>query len=252
VGLAEGLERNTPVLESERAAALWPARARFELAPGYGYTTSKWAGELLLQALCERRGVPVVVVRCGSLMAHARARGQINVDDFLSRLVCGLVYAGVAPASFYRPGAEPVAFDGVPVDAAAGALTDIALAPTSDAFRVYQLVGAAVPGALTLDGIADALTSYGLPLERMADHAAWYCAMAERLEQLTEPRRRRSPSALLARFRAPLARGARMDGSELASALARVRGLSSFAFPVLGQSFVHKCLDDLSELGAFR
>jgi hypothetical protein len=131
-------------------------------------------------------------------------------------------------------------------------LTDLALAPTADAFRVYQLVGEAAPGALTLDGIVDAMTSYGLPLERMADHAAWYRAMSERLERLAEPRRRRSPLPLLARFRAPLARGARMDASELTAAVARARGLRSFAFPVLGESFVHKCLDDLSALGVFR
>jgi len=43
-----------------------------------------------------------------------------------------------------------------------------------------------------------------------------------------------------------------MDASELTAAVARARGLGSFTFPVLGEIFVHKCLDDLSALGVFR
>ena len=81
VGLAEGLDRDTPLRETETARAVGQRRARFSTVPGHGYAASKWACELLLGQLAERDRVPVSVFRCSDVMAHPRYRGQLNAGD---------------------------------------------------------------------------------------------------------------------------------------------------------------------------
>lgn len=232
VGLAEG--RAEPVSEHESAGALWPERARFGGGPGYGYTSTKWASELLLAELDRRGGAGVQLLRATNLMAHPRYRGQVNAEDFLSRLLGGLALAGVAPASFYAEGAGARAFDGVPVDAAARAVVEAALGEP-ERTATYHLAGAP-DGDVSLDTIVDCL-SERVPLERVADYAAWYRSFTQRLAALDADHRRRSPLSIVERWEEPRLGGARLEHGR------------AFELPALTRSFIHKSLDDLGALG---
>ncbi len=230
VGLAEG--RSAPVRESESAGSLWPERARFGGGPGYGYTSTKWASELLLAELGERSGTGVQLLRATNLMAHPRYRGQVNAEDFLCRLLAGLALTQSAPASFYVDGAGARAFDGVPVDAAARAVVEAALGePERPA--TYHLAGA--PGGVSLDTIVECL-SERVALERLADYRAWYRCFTERLAVLDPERRRHSPLAIAERWEKPQSGQIRLETGH-------------FDVPPLTRSFIHKSLDDLSALG---
>jgi fatty acid CoA ligase FadD9 len=232
VGLAEG--RAAAVRASESAGALWPERARFGGGPGYGYTSTKWASELLLAELGARSGTGVQLLRATNLMAHSRYRGQVNAEDFLCRLLSGLALTGVAPASFYAPGTSAPAFDGVAVDAAARAVVDIALGEP-DTSATYHLAGAA-SGGVSLDTIVDCL-SERVPLERIADYGSWYRSFTERLATLDAQRRRHSPLVIAERWQKPQVAGVRLEAN------------GAFDVPALTPGFIHKLLDDLVLLG---
>ena len=250
VGLADGLDRAAPLRETETARGLWPERARCSSAPGQGYAASKWAGELLLEQLCERNGVPVSVFRCSNLTAHRRYRGQINADDVLSRLLAGLVYTGVAPSSFFADPARPARFDGVPVDFAAGAVVDLALANDGGPGpRIFHVVAPERACGLSLDEMRDAVKIHGYPLVRTADHGIWYRTFNERLQRLDADRRRHSPLSIVAHWRTPLPGGSPPDASRFHRSLAEIRGNAAAQCPPLTADDVHKCLDDLQFLG---
>lgn len=229
VGLAES--RVGAVREQDTARSLWPERVRFGGGPGYGYTSTKWASELLLTELSERYGAQVHVLRATNLMAHSRYRGQVNAEDFLCRLLAGLALTGVAPESFYD-GAGAPAFDGVPVDAAARVVVEVALGEQRSA--TYHLAGAP-EGGVSLDAIVACL-SERVSLERIADYGAWYRSFSQRLGALAGPRRRHSPLAIAERWEKPRSGGVRLDPGR-------------FDLPVLTRSFVEKSLDDLAALG---
>lgn len=81
-----------------------------------GYGASKWACEVLLQRASEEYGVPVKIFRSSLILAHREWLGQINASDFLTRLLCGLIYTNLAPASFLAQPQGKNHFDGSPVD----------------------------------------------------------------------------------------------------------------------------------------
>lgn len=249
VGIAEGRGDAHSVREDETARMLWPERERHERAPGYGYASTKWAGELLLTDLGARFGVTIDLVRASNVMAHPRYRGQLNADDFLCRLACGLADSGVAPASFYAPGVDGAAFDGVPVDFAARAIAALCLRGGAAGTHIHHLAAPPSPTGFTLDELVPVLASRGFELTRIADHARWYEAFSARLSALEGERRRRSPLLIAARWQRPLRRGARLDSSGLAATLARLMPPELARFPVLGPSFLEKCVDDLRQLG---
>jgi fatty acid CoA ligase FadD9 len=250
VGLAEGLDRGTPVREGEDAHSLWTRRARSGGGPGHGYTSTKWAGELLLLDLHRRFGVPVNVFRSGSIMAHPTFRGQINVDDFLCRLWCGLAFTGIAPNSFYVGADGTASFDGLPVDFVARAITDVAVQgkQTARDHAIYHVVGSARAGGASLDVLTSWAQEYGLPFSRVADYDEWYRLFTERLVALEGPRRQQSPLAIVERWRTPRRTGARLDGSRFHERLRDSERRSELDVPKLTKEFVFKCLDDLHHL----
>ena len=105
VGAVIGLDRDDPIREDEDIRSLWPERA---IDAGYaaGYSTSKWASEILLRHAHDELGIPVAVFRPSGIMGHRELRGQINVPDFFTRLLAGIIYTGIAPQSFYPGGPQ--------------------------------------------------------------------------------------------------------------------------------------------------
>ncbi len=202
-GVAAGLNRPEPILESEDAASLWPSRG-VGSGPGEGYATSKWASEVLLRDLHQRCGIPVTVHRCGMVLPHRSLLGQINEDDNISRLLFGVITTGLAPASFYDPDFRlPRHFDGIPVDVVAATLAGITM-QNFEGYRTFHVSNGHWDDGVSLDRIVDWVESAGHPLVRIASYDDWLARFTLALARLDLPLRRRSPLPLIERWAQPM------------------------------------------------
>lgn len=212
------------------------------LTSGYasGYTTSKWASEVLLGELSDRFDVPVRILRCGLVLAHSTTRGEIAEADYFTRLLCGLVHTRVAPKSF---GGEELAaaFRGLPVDFIARAIVRLSLTPWSG-HGVYHVMNPPTQRAVTWDSLLGFVESYGYRLERVSSYDAWYAEFRARLEALGERALRSSPLPIVERWKSP-----RTDRSATMPDTRRFEAEIG-AIPEPTEAFVHKCLDDLRAL----
>jgi thioester reductase-like protein len=87
---------------------------------GDGYTQSKWVAERLVKIAGER-GLPVSIYRPARISGDSRT-GAANADDYLSRLLKGMVQLGAGPEA-------AGVLDMAPVDWVAGAILHLALRP---------------------------------------------------------------------------------------------------------------------------
>ncbi|WP_394824858.1 thioester reductase domain-containing protein [Pendulispora albinea] len=247
VSVGGGLKRRTPITEGEDALALCTERpASGGYASGYGAT--KWACEVFLQRLSERFGGPVDVFRCGMILAHSEAPGEINVDDMFSRLLVSLMATGIAPRSFYAPEfRESGRFHGLPVDFVAKSLTAIAL-QSHQGYATYHVVSDD-EGSVSLDRIVDWVQEKGYPLERIDDYHRWYQTFGGRLERLDSKLRAESAYAIRHQWAHPLslADEPAFDVRRYAARIAALgRELGGPArLPAITQRFIQKSIEDL-------
>lgn len=251
VGAAMGLERDEPLHEDEDLRALFPERP---VDSGYavGYGTSKWASEVILRDAHEKLGVPVVIFRPSGIMDHTRYRGQINVPDFFTRLLAGLVYTGIAPRSFYAEDAPDRVkhYDGEPADVVARSIASCAVHRLAQqpSFETYHVVNPHHLDGISLDVIVSWVRSAGYPLERLADYGQWYQTFHDRLMGLSEPQKQHSPLPILAAWERPRdARELSFDASRL---IERLRAISPDGgdLPHVSEALIHKYLDDMALL----
>lgn len=222
-------------------------------AAGYGGT--KWASELLLNDAAEKLALPVTVFRPTGIMAHGRYRGQVNVPDFFTRLLAGIVYTGVAPRSFYAPGAPSRArhYDGEPVEVVARSIVALSVhrsrsRGSSRPVETFHVCNPHRDDGISLDTIVSWIRSAGYRVVRIADYDTWYRMFRDRLLALSEPRRRRSPLPILHAWAHP--RGEHepyVDGSRFVDAL---RSISTelAELPHVSEALIHKYLEDLAFL----
>lgn len=232
-------------------------RALFREKPtesGYaaGYGASKWASEVLLRDAHEKLGLPVVVFRPSEIMAHSVYRGQVNVPDFFTRLLAGIVYTELAPRSFYADAAPAAArhYDGVPVDVVARSIAAPAVERgQAGGLATYNVVNPYDDDGISLDVIVHWVKTAGYPVRRVADYDAWFRLFHDRLTSLPEARRQHSPLAILEAWSAP--QGAapipRLGSERLRARLAALDE-SLAAFPHVSEALIHKTLDDLATL----
>ncbi|MBX3203457.1 MAG: thioester reductase domain-containing protein [Labilithrix sp.] len=253
VGVMSGLER--AVGEDEDVRALFREKPT---ASGYaaGYGASKWASEILLRDAHEELGLPVAVFRPSEIMAHQRYRGQVNVPDFFTRLLAGLIYTELAPRSFYDPAASDASrhYDGLPADVVARSIAapSVSRAPREDGAARYETFNVVNPhddDGISLDVIVHWVTTAGYPVRRVADYDTWFRMFHDRLASLPEPRRQHSPLAILDAWAAP--QGARplprLDSTRLRERLAAIDAELA-SFPHVSEALIHKTLDDMATL----
>lgn len=251
IGVLGGLQRSEPVREDEDIRTLFIERPT-EGGYAAGYSGTKWASELLLRDANEKLGLPVAVFRPSEIMAHSRYHGQINVPDFFTRLVAGIVFSGVAPRSFYTADAPEQAkhYDGEPVDVVARSIA----APSVDrrrgpsSFETFHVVNPHRDDGVSLDLIVGWIRSGGYRVERISDYDAWYRTFHDRLVSLTEPRRHHSPLAILHAWAHP--QDAHEVSFDSARLLERLRSISEALaeLPHVTEALIHKYLDDLVTL----
>lgn len=168
-----------------------------------GYTTSKWAGEVLLREAHDLCDLPVTVFRSNMILAHSRYTGQLNVHDMFSRLLFSVLATGVAPNSFYRTDSGEAArahYDGLPVDFTSASV--VTLGRSTSGYRTFSLVNPHDDG-ISLDTFVDWLIEDGHGIERIADHGDWLVRVEAALRNLPEAQRQYTVLPLLRGFREP-------------------------------------------------
>jgi fatty acid CoA ligase FadD9 len=238
--------------EDDDLRVVLPER-RTEEGYAAGYGTSKWVSELLLRDAHDKLGLSITVFRPSEIMAHSRYAGQVNVPDFFTRLVVGIVYTGIAPRSFYTDELPDRArhYDGLPVDVVARSMAApivrrrLADEPTYETFHVdnphYE-------DGISLDVIVAWIRSGGYRVERIADYDAWYRTFYERLSGLSEPRRHHSPLVIVSAWARPQAKGQlSADNPHLLARLAAITP-SLAELPHIDERLIHKYLGDLTKL----
>jgi thioester reductase-like protein len=237
VALIASLRREGRVFEHEEPAAIWPERPNDgPYASGYG--TSKWACELLLQRLHAELGVPVSSYRCGLVLGHRTARGQINADDVLTLLLRAIVMAGSAPKSFYdRP--EQRRFPILPVDYVASALAALVVQPTRGC-HTYHVVGGSDESEpeVSLDTFVDWIQSAGYPVTRVSDQRDWFDDVRTRLHAATLPSYWDRP--------VETRKWPRLDATDFHQALRHANFTDE---PGVDEAYFHRCLSHLVHLG---
>ncbi|MFG3498312.1 carboxylic acid reductase [Streptomyces sp. NPDC047928] len=219
-----------------------------------GYATSKWAGEVLLREAHDLCGLPVTTFRSNMILAHSRYSGQLNVPDMFTRLLFSVLATGIAPRSFYRPGAEGRRdrphYDGLPVDFTAEAVVALGGDPTAD-YRTFSLVNPHDDG-ISLDTFVDWLDDAGHRIERVDDYADWLARFETAMRALPEEQRRHSALPLLHGFARP---DEAVPGSTIPSArfraAVREAGIGpSSDIPTLSPALIGKYATDLRRLMA--
>ncbi|MGB0972070.1 MAG: thioester reductase domain-containing protein, partial [Mycobacterium sp.] len=184
--------------EDADVRAISPTRT-IDATLGNGYSTSKWAGEVLLREANELCGLPVAVFRCDMILAEASYAGQLNVSDMFTRMVLSVIATGVAPLSFYELGDDGTRqrahFDGLPVDFVAEALATLG-ARLVDGFETYHVMNSHDDG-IGLDEYVDWLIDAGYPIQRIAGFGKWLQRFEAGLRALPERLREHSVLRLL-------------------------------------------------------
>ena len=206
-----------------------------------GYTTSKWASEVLLREAHQRFRLPITVFRPNMILIHSRYRGQLNVPDMLTRLLFSILVTGIAPRSFYRADdGKRAHYDGLPVDFTAAAIA----AHSEEATEGFQTVNITNPhdDGISLDTFVDWLIEAGHPVTRIDDYQAWRSQFENKLRALPDHDKRYSVLPLLQVLQQP-------EESPKPSALCSQRVAGCDNLLRLSASLIRKYPEDLNTLG---
>jgi len=170
-----------------------------------GYSTSKWAGEVLLREANDLCRLPVSVFRCDMILADTKYTGQLNLPDMFTRLMLSLAATGIAPSSFYELDGngerQRAHYDGLPVDFIAGATAALGTQVTHGV-RTYHVMNPYDDG-IGLDEYVDWLIEAGYSIQRIPDYGTWLQRFETTMRALPEQQRRYSLLPLLHSYQRP-------------------------------------------------
>lgn len=194
------------------------------------------------------------------ILPHTSLPGQINTSDVFTRLLAGIIYTGVAPASF-TDGQGPAPFyDGSSVDFVAGSIVAIACAARGnwmeeeeEGCRLFHVVNPHMDDGASLDDVVTWIKSAGYPVDSVAPYQAWFEAFRAKLQALSPDKRNQSPLPVIHQWSHPLpskqeqAKLLVLDATRFVKA---VRELTAWHdVPQLSESYLHTCLYHMSVLG---
>nr|APD71500.1 non-ribosomal peptide synthetase 2 [Streptomyces sp.] len=213
-----------------------------------GYATSKWAGEVLLREAHDLCGLPVTAFRSNMILAHSTYPEQLNVPDVFTRLLLSLVATGIAPRSFYRPGAR-AHYDGLPADFTAEAITALGERAT-EGYRTFNALNPHDDG-ISLDTFVDWLTEAGHPIHRIDDYDDWFTRVSAALHALPEKQRQHSLLPLLHAFARPeeSVPGTAIAAGRFHAAVRAAKVGPGEDIPHLSAALIRKYVTDLRRLG---
>ncbi|MGN6337520.1 thioester reductase domain-containing protein, partial [Mycobacterium sp.] len=166
-----------------------------------GYGNSKWAAEVLLREANDLCDLPVTVFRCDMILADTTYAGQLNLSDWFTQMVLGVVTTGIAPNSFYQLDADGnrqrAHFDGLPVEFIAEAIATLG-AQRINGFETYHVMNPHDDG-IGLDEYVDWVAEAGYPIHRIGDFEEWIQRFKTALRDLPDGQRPGTVQELLLR-----------------------------------------------------
>ncbi|MBB5153650.1 carboxylic acid reductase [Saccharopolyspora phatthalungensis] len=252
VGIAGQLD-STVLDETGDVRELNPVRT---LGDGYasGYSTSKWAGEVVLREAHDACGLPVSTFRSDLIMAHSRYAGQLNVPDMFTRLLLSLVATGVAPASFYRGdhgvrGRSRAHYDGLPVEFTAEAINTLG-AGNIDGYQTFNVMNPHDDG-ISLDTFIDWLIDTGHDIHRIDDYDEWLTRFSTAIRGLPERQRQYSMLPLLHAIQHPgqPVAGSMIPADRFRAAVREAKIGDDRDIPHLSFELIRKYVADLKHVG---
>jgi fatty acid CoA ligase FadD9 len=234
-----------------------------------GYGASKWAAEVLLQNVHKETGLPVVAYRCSMILPHSSLPGQINVADVFTRLLAGVIYTGVAPASFTDGHGPAPAYDGSPVDFVAGAIVaivwkgfhrstgqvdmDAGQEIEASGCRLFHVINPHVQKGPSLDDMIDWVQSAGYDVERITPYRTWLETFESKLQALPSEKRNQSPLPVLKHWQDPSPSRIHAEEISVVDASrfrAAVKELTRWGdVPCLSEGYLLTCLYQMSKVG---
>jgi fatty acid CoA ligase FadD9 len=217
-----------------------------------GYSTSKWASEVLLREAHDLCDLPVAVFRCDMILAHSRYAGQLNLPDMFTRLMLSLVATGIAPHSFYELDAmgnrSRAHYDGLPVDFIAEAIAELG-GMVSTGFHTYNVVNPHDDG-ISLDQFVDWLIEAGHPIQRIDNYDEWLARFEAAMRALPARQRQHSELTLLDAFRppAPALRGPALPAQVFRDSIRAAAIGPEHDIPHISASLIGKYITDLKQL----
>ena len=225
-----------------------------------GYSTSKWAGEVLLREANDLCGLPVSVFRCDMILADTTYVGQLNTPDMFTRMILSLVATGIAPSSFYELDPEGRRqrshYDGLPVEFIAEAISTIGAHATPDserAFATYHVMNPYDDG-IGLDTFVDWLIDAGYPIQRIDDYRTWLQRFDTAMRGLPERQRQYSLLPLLHNYQRPEhpIRGSIAPTDRFRRAVQEAKVGSDKDIPHVSPAVIVKYVTDLQLMGLLK
>jgi fatty acid CoA ligase FadD9 len=214
---------------------------------GAGYSTSKWAAEVLLHEAADI-GVPVTIFRCGMILADRRFAGQLNVPDIFTRLLFTILATGIAPTTFYAANAASgrprATYSAVPVDALSAAV--MALLTDTVGIRTYN-VDPGLDNGISLDTMVDWMREGGRRITLIDDYEEWVRRCETAMSALPPEQRRHSLHEVMAAYRYPgvATNGPTVPSDSFRAALKAV----GVELPPLSKELIEKYVHDLKRVG---
>ncbi|CAL8469078.1 g8619 [Coccomyxa elongata] len=178
---------------------------------------------------------------------HDPLSQQINPTDFFTRLLCSIVYTGMAPQTFYaEPRGNEEHFDGLPVDFVSNIITTTALAERSG-ISTYHVVNPHWDDKVSLDAIVNWMESCGYKLRRFEDYGEWFQEFKAALESLERPLQSNSSLPIIHQWQKPLSQtpDLKFDAEQLRK---KAQELTKKDIPSLDEAFVWQNLRHLAAL----
>jgi len=208
-----------------------------------GYIASKWASEHLLNNAHEKLGITVNIFRCDMIMPDRRYRGQFNTSDMLTRLIYSIITTGLAPETFYLPGAGGAIskshYRGIPVDI----LTDAIVGSSRHAAGALSVYNAYnyLHDDISLDTFVDWIERAGYSIRRISSFGEWHEQMKAGLRSLPSEQRQHTIIDILEAFGKPFP--AEQAHADSGSFRALVRSLNNDAdMPHLSEDYIQDYL----------
>ena len=251
----------TTVTEDDTASKLLrEVQITNEYAAGYGL--SKWASEVQLEQFASAPfSVPVNIVRCSMLLASQERDAQINVQDFISRLIAGVIWTGMRPKTLYASSSDEHGvqahahsgrphLDGLPAEQAAAGIVTSLVHHRAEGVRVFHCVNPLDDG-VSIDSLLDCAAEMGYTLETVEPYARWFQQYSAAVQQLPPKIKEQTNATILFQWEKPAANdsGARLMRNDRFNELLMRHTRFKQGVQSLDAAYGHHLIQALFQLG---
>lgn len=224
-----------------------PLKSTIVLNDAYasGYAATKWASEQLLHSAYKEFNLSINIFRNNMMLAHQHYKGQINTQDFFTRLLYSVIITGLAPQSFYK-NKQSGHYDGLPVDVAATCIVSVG-DDYIHACRTYTLQNYHIDDGFSLDDCIDWIINSGYPVQKMEDYQQWLQAFTQALQQIDKTKQQHSALQLVKGLNSPINADATLYSCDnFKHLIEKIK--PPIRIPHLDEAYILKCVADITHI----